>query len=202
MVRVCGPKDRAPKGALVINTTSHSDNWSKGLSPFFLGPVDLYGGQTAKNVENAWQFSKVYNCYVNDETQEPTKEYFSWASEGWALDRAIRYPMGKGTKPAYSWWDGQKLTYLQARRKIYIPAYSQAVVKTSAFEELKKVYKQCETAAAESLGDDPIMSLWLWDFDGYDHVKHGVSLKEVPDRDDRKMGHAFVLAMLLEGILN
>lgn len=29
------------------------------LSPFFLGPVSLYDGHVAKNVENAWQYAKV-----------------------------------------------------------------------------------------------------------------------------------------------
>lgn len=39
----------------VINTTSHSNNFSKGLSPFNLGPVFLYNGYQSRNVENAWQ---------------------------------------------------------------------------------------------------------------------------------------------------
>jgi hypothetical protein len=194
MIRICGPRDRAPKDALVINTTSRSDNWSKGLSPFFLGPVPLYCGKVATNVENAWQFSKVYNCHVDDDTGDPTPAYFKWASGGWALERAVRYPMGKGVKPAYSWWDGERLTYLQARRKIYIPSYAGAVKKSEAFAELAKVWQQCQ--------QEPSRDLWLWDFDGYDHVKHGVKLEDVPDRDDRKMGHAFVLAMLLEGLLS
>jgi hypothetical protein len=192
MIRICGPRDRAPKGATTVNTTSCSPNWSKGLSPFFLGPVKLYGDYVAKNVENGWQFAKVYNCYVDDDTLDPTKQYFEWAATGWGLDRAVRYPMGKGAKPAYSWWDGQKLPYIEARKKIYIPLYGGAVQKSDAWQELKKTYAECKAS-----GND----LWLWDFDGYDHVKHGVSLEEAPDRDDRKMGHAFVLAMLLEGIL-
>lgn len=31
---------------------------ARRLSPFFLGPVALYDGHVAKNVENAWQYSK------------------------------------------------------------------------------------------------------------------------------------------------
>lgn len=54
MIRVVGPNFKAPDGATVINTTSRSTAWSSGLSPFFLGPVDLYWGHVAKNVENFW----------------------------------------------------------------------------------------------------------------------------------------------------
>ena len=36
----------------------------QGLSPFFLGPIPMYGGLEAKNMENAWQFSKVYTLYL------------------------------------------------------------------------------------------------------------------------------------------
>lgn len=46
------PQDTPP--AVIINTTSRSKNWSRELSPFVLGPVDLYAGLIAKNVENAW----------------------------------------------------------------------------------------------------------------------------------------------------
>lgn len=199
MVRICGPKDRAPVGATVINTTSNSKTWSKGLSPFFLGPVPLYDGRWAKNVENGWQYSKVYDCH--DAGGEPSPEYFLWAIDGWDYSRAVRYPMGKGAKPKYGWWDGKPLTYVQARKAIYIPLYSAAVRQTEAFKLLEKEYKQCEINDAECAWMDPKMSLWLWDFDGYDHVKHGVELKDVSTKEDRKMGHAFVLAMMLEGLI-
>jgi hypothetical protein len=96
--------------------------------------------------------------------------------------------MGKGAKPAYSWWDGQKLSYVEARKKIYIPLYSEAVVKTDAYDTLSTLR-------------DEMPEIWLWDYDGYDHVKHGIQLKDVADKPDRKMGHAFVLAMLLEKLL-
>jgi len=95
---------KIPRDALVINTTSRSQGWSRGLSPFFAGPVDLYGGYSARNVENAWQFSKVYKQHINEEGS-PTEEYFEWAKRGWSDDWAHRYPMGKGAIPQYSWWD-------------------------------------------------------------------------------------------------
>ena len=89
MVTVIGPKDVRNPSA--INTTSRSDNWSRGLSPFYLGPCNLYGGRVAQNVENAWQYSKVYHSFL-DEKGEPSEEYFKWADEGWTSQKAVRYP--------------------------------------------------------------------------------------------------------------
>lgn len=40
MIQVIGPGYKTPEG-LVINTTSRSDTWSKSLSPFFCGSVNL-----------------------------------------------------------------------------------------------------------------------------------------------------------------
>lgn len=168
----------------IINTTSRSNNWTKDFSPFSVGPVKLYNSYTAKNVENAWQFSKVYQEHVDD-NGEPTDEYFKWANKGWNDTYAHRYPMGKGAVPLYSYWKGEKLTYIGARKKIYTPLYSQAVVRTNAFEQLLDLYLS---------GD----SFVLLDFDGYDYLSLGMSLKDVLNEPNKKMGHAFVLAMLLE----
>lgn len=187
MIYVIGPKYPTPEGATVINTTSRSDNWSKGLSPFFAGPVDLYARYKSYNVENAWQFSKVYYNHV-DSQDNPTQEYFAWAKKGWDAIQAYRYPMGKGSVPLYSYWDGDKLTYIEARKKIYIPLYAQAVQKTFAFQKLKKMHEE---------GGD----LYLWDFDGYNHKALGLTYEQVINDSNRKMGHAFVISMLLESYL-
>lgn len=190
-VFVCGGKDRSPSDAVVINTTSRSKNWSRGLSPFLCGPCDLYvreGRQLiSKNVENAWQFSKVYPEYGNEDG--PLPSYWDWAQSGWSDSFAHRYPMGKGVLPLYSWWDGRRMDYLTARKEVYLPLYRQAVVRTEAWKTLKDL-------SAE------IPELWLWDFDGYDHKKLGMSFHDVLDCPERKMGHAFILAGLLEGDLD
>lgn len=183
MIRVIGPKDyRTPD---TVNTTSSSKNWSRSLSPFFLGPITIYGGNVGLNVENIWQFSKTYTKHVGPDGN-PSAEYFKWAKAGWADSYAHRYPMGKGAIPEYSWWDGQKLDYVSARKKIYIPIYSEAVVKVDAFNELALKYK--------TQG-----KITLFDFDGYDYLKLGMTFKDVVNDPTRKMGHAFVLAMLLSG---
>jgi hypothetical protein len=187
MIYVIGPTDKTPEGATVINTTSRSYNWSRALSPFFLGPVDLYGGYQAQNVENAWQFSKVYEYYTDDQGN-PDARYFQWAKDGWQDKRDHRYPMGKDVKPLYSYWDGEKLTYVEARKKIYLPLYAGAVQKTHAFDNLKKMHEEGQT-------------LYLWDFDGYNHKVCDLTYDQVINDPNRKMGHAFVIAMLLDGHL-
>jgi hypothetical protein len=143
----------------------------------------LYRGYTSRSVEAGWQYSKVYEEHV-DQDGNPTEAYFRWAQMGWSQYKADRYPMGKGRTPLYSWWDGEKLDYLTARKRIYIPLYARAVVKTEAFAKLKQIY--VETG-----------ELLLRDFDGYDYLAEGLTIKEVLNRTDKKMGHAFVLAMLL-----
>lgn len=170
-------------GSVVIDATSRARSWSRDLSPFLLGPCDLYDGYRSKNMENGWQFAKVYLQYT-DADLNPTPEYFRWAKKGWRNPRAIRYPMGKNAIPIYSWWKGQKFSYIEARKHIYIPLYSKAVVHTRAFEKLQKIASQY-----------PII---IRDFDGYDHKSLGMTLNDVINCPTRRMGHAFVLAMMLE----
>lgn len=182
-VFVWGPTDRAPGGIEVVNTTSRSINWSRGLSPFFLGPCELYGDYVSSNVENGWQFSKVYQEHA-DNFGNPSPKYFDWAVIGWSSPQAIRYPMGKGKKPLYSLWDGQRMSYVEARKAIYVPLYAKSVIQTEAYAKLRALYKK--------RGE-----IHLWDFDGYNHIKLGMSFKDVINDPNRKMGHAFVLANLL-----
>lgn len=186
VVKVIGPRN--PKDKDAINTTSISNNWSCGLSPFHLGPVHLYGGLVSLNMENAWQYAKLYPEHA-DKNGNPTDAYWEWAKNGWGMKKAVRYPMGKGRSPICSLWDTQKLTYVEARKKIYIPLYVKSVVFTEAYVTL------CTEALLKfSNGEDVV----LWDFDGYNHIEEGMTFDEVANCPNRKMGHAFVLAMMLE----
>lgn len=188
MLTIIGPNYKTPEGATLVNTTSRSDTWSRGLSPFFAGPVDLYKDYKSYNVENGWQYSKVFEYYLEADGSVGER-YFNWAQKGWNTIRGVRRPMGRGVKPLYSYWDGEKLPYIEARKKIYIPLYAKAVQKTSAFAKLKRMYEA---------GDN----LVLWDFDGYDHKALGLSsYDQVINDPNRTMGHAFVIGMLLEGHL-
>lgn len=183
-VFVCGPKDPAPKDAFVINTTSRATNWARGLSPFVVGPIMMPDG-VSRNMENAWQYSKLYAQHATP-SGDPTEAYWEWRRQGWQERRAHRYPMGKEAKPICSLWQGKKLSYTEAREHIYVPLYAHNVQGTAAFNQLRK----------EALGSSEI---WLWDFDGYNHKAIGSSYEQVVKSENRKCGHSFVLAALLEG---
>jgi len=176
-----------PPSDQVVITVSKSKTWSKGLSPFVLGPCKLYGDYVSKNVENAWQFCKVYSKHI--EAGRPNNEYFEWAKKGWEDNYAHRYPAGKGAKPEYSYWDGKLLDYVTARKYIYIPLYHSAVIKTDAYKKLSETY--------DKLGKED-KTLYLIDFDAYRHRKYNMSYSDVVNLEGRSMGHAFVLGMSLE----
>lgn len=183
-VHLVGPKDRVQKDKALVNVTSQSPNWGRELSPFLVGPIELYHMHKSKNMENAWQYTKVYPEHVNKDG-EVTPRYWGWAEKGWKSERANRYPMGMGRKPLFSLWDEDRYTYVEARRRIYVPLYARAVMRTKAFETLNRIY--------ETLGE-----VYLWDFDVYDHRKMGKSYMDVIMDENRKCGHGFVLAMMLE----
>ncbi len=167
-----------------INTTSKSPiQWTTELSPFHLGPCDLYGKYISKNMENGWQFSKVYDCHI-DEDGDPTDDYFKWAEKGWNDTFAHRYPMNKGAIPQYSYWNGNKYGYIDARKNIYAPLYAKAVVKTKAYSKLKELV-------------DSGKPVYLLDYDAYKHRELNMSLTDVLNYPKKKMGHAFVLMILL-----
>lgn len=199
MIRVVSKKDSLKfqlenfEDFIVIDVTSHnkSDFWAKGLSPFYLGPVECYDGLIAQNVENAWQFSKVYPCHI-DENDNPTSEFTKFRNNGFAKTQASRRPMGKGNIPCYSYWKINdmyvKLDYIQSRKLIYIPIYAKAVVKTDAYKKLVE-YKEMGYNIA------------LSDFDGYNHYDFNMTYKDVVNCKSRTLGHAFVIAMLLEGLI-
>jgi len=186
-IRVTGMRNKIPEedDIMIINCTSRSKEpiW-KQLSPFFLGPVQLYDEHESMNFENAWQYAKVYKQHTAD--GEPTKEYWNWAKNGWSLKKAVRFPMGKGAKPEYSLWKGNKYGYIEARKNIYAPLYAQLVVETDAYKQLKETFESGK-----------YKTIWLRDFDGHDHVKLGYDFDFILNNPKRKMGHGFVLMFCL-----
>ena len=82
-----------------------------------------------------------------------------------------------------------KLGYIDARKYIYIPLYAAAAFKTEGYKRLKDLYLEKDGRIA------------LADFDGYNYLKHGMSMKDVVNDETRKMGHGFVLVMMLEEYL-
>jgi len=178
----------------VVVTVSVANGWSRGLSPFYLGPCQLWGGHWAEKVESAWQFSKLYAAHAGSNGQ-PTQAWLDWAVAGWANPRASRYPIGKGVKPLCSCWRSYKsptgmmtLDYVTARKWIYIPIYSEAVLKSSAWPILQKKYAEV-TAAGRTL--------YLVDFDVWPNSLEHSLYSEIVSHPTRSMGHSYVLAMML-----
>lgn len=175
------------EGVTVIPTVAKAGYLWSGLSPFLLGTCDLYGGYVSKNMENAWQYSKVYPQHVKWSRGDPafiTNDYWKWAEEGWDDPRAVRYPIGRGKRPAFSYWDGECLSYVDARKVIYGPLYAQAVVNTLSYHLLHEKYQKQK-------------AIVLLDYDVRDTRKTGESMTDVLNNPHKKMGHAFVLKMLL-----
>ncbi len=179
--------EKNPYDCPEISTVSSSGASVRDLSPFILGPIEVPSVPRAENFENLWQYSKVYKPHVGS-SGGPTPEWFEWRAKGFADKYAHRYPMGKGSIPLYSWWKGEHLGYIVARKRIYATIYAEYVARTVCYSLLEELYKEHG-------------EITLKDYDAYDHIKLGMSLINVINNPDRKMGHAFVLAMMLEGKL-
>ena len=188
MIYAISTKHKVPEGALSIDVTSRSKTWGRYFSPFNLGPVNLYDGYVAKNIENGYQFAKLYAEYVTVEGL-PAPHYWEWAKEGWANPKPIKYPLGPWSHPLCHWWDGKKLSKLEAQNQIFLPLYKQAVLKTTAYEKLNWFYH------------NSTKDIFLIDFESYDHRFLEQSWDQVVNNSDRPVGQAFALCMLLEGYL-
>lgn len=187
MIHVLFKFAKNPYGGHEVDVTSNSGFWSD-LSPFLL-PALKYG---SLNFENLWQFSKVYASYWDETNHCPLPAWEDWRLQGFSSQKAIRYPMGKGVKPICSWWEGEKLSYVEARKAVYAPIYAELVGKTEGYGLLRCLYDSL------SVDGEPLV---LRDYDAYDHVAMGRSLRDVINDPDRKCGHGFVLAMMLTGEL-
>ena len=212
MIRIVGKRgkgsfesqmDEAAKGKEFVQidcTSGNKDEVMRGVSPFYLGPVECYDGLKSETFERAWQCAKVYPWMENADGY-PSEGYFAWRDMMWAkkgFERKIdiRFPVGKGNarKCEYAWWkvNGtfERLKYIPARKAIYIPIYAKAVVKTEAYRRLVELR-------------DAGKNLMLIDFDGYNihHPKYNFTYSDAIHCWRLKMGHCFVLAMLLEGLI-
>lgn len=188
MIYAVSFKHTIPEDALSMDVTSRSNTWGRHFSPFNLGPVELYDGYVAKNIENAFQFSRVYPEYSTVDGL-PSAHYWEWAKIGWAESKPIKYPMGVWNKHLYHWWDGKKLGMLEAQNQIFLPLYKKAVIKIPAFEKLKYFYENSKK------------DIYLIDFEGYNHRFLEKTWDQVISDPDRPVGQAFALCMILEGYL-
>lgn len=126
----------------------------------------------------------------------PNENWWRWARVGWEYEvdpadshsrEYLRRPMGSGVKAAYSYWDGQRYSYIEGRKDIYIPLYVAAATKLPAWEKLKRLYEGRE-------------HIRLYDVDGRNLYNTGQSYEEALNDPSHPFGHSLVLAALLEGV--
>lgn len=182
------------------NVCSSAHGESKQLSPMVLGPVVLkdFGVEArvdkgvecpseASCVENAWQFSKVWEG-EEDKDGRPTQVWYRRRRDGFLQKKGQRHvKKGKGPNrnvALYSLWGVNKFRYVKARARIYCPIYASLVKKTT-------MYKRMERELSEG------KNILLLDYDGYD--KGEKTIYECFDDASRPFGHAFVLKALLQG---
>lgn len=181
-------RHKIPDDGIAIDVTSRSsDPVGRLLSPFNVGPVELYDEHWAYNVENAYQFAKIYAQH--DMNGVPSLSYLEWATKGWQTKKPIKYPFGVWNVALYHWWDGKKLDRLGAQNEIFLPLYKQAVVKTEAFQLLKALYETTDK------------DIYLIDFEGFNHRLFNMSWDEVKNHPNWPIGQGFALCMILEGAI-
>lgn len=116
-----------------------ADPW-KNLSPFRLGKLYEFS-----SFENFWQSFKVWEkvdaqkgwdwtwpeeIHV-DKDNNPNENWKKWHDALMSNPHPIRRPNGRAI-PLYAWWNGKKLSVIEARKEIYIP-------------ELQKLYRNDPT---------------------------------------------------------
>lgn len=192
LVKVVGLKDKAPKGFdLDICPVSRDDDWWS-LSPFYLGPCRTPSGIMFHNMENMWQYSKVYEEHLVNSNDlfhgEVSAEWWAWHLKGSTTEQAHRYPAGKGRKALFSKWGDLRLSYIPARKQIYVPEYAKLVIQKPKFKRLLKDYKKGA-------------KIVLRDYDTYDIQKAYPDSRSpwlsAIQNENAKFGHAFVIALAL-----
>jgi len=128
-----------------------------------LGPYCLRNSE-GHIMENIWQFSKVYprvpaskqvysrydstviwkhppETHTEPKTQEPLEAYWKWREKGFGCSYPVRYPVGRAHRKncLYSLKEkgGKRLSYVEARKEIYLPVYCDLVRKEPQFAGLQ-----------------------------------------------------------------
>lgn len=179
------------EGAEDVDVTSYSQS---PLSPFLIGgthasDVNSRPGVWYHNFENMWQYSKVYRFLGHiQEDGGVSDEWYKWSDQGAKEHRANRYPAGRGAKPEFLMWQGRKLSYVAARKLVYLPKYMECIrANPSAYTEFNRLHDIIQDGGL----------LVLRDFDCY-AVKGKYPWQDMIDNPHRKFGHGLALAHALE----
>ena len=219
---------------VVINLTSRNQDrsFAEQVSPFYIGPVTGPDGASSDSLEVFWQVGKVFPHH--DDNGQPSSTYFEYRNDMYSKKQGeipkpiMRHPyheFGYEADDMLYWalWNPKKgeyerLSYLEARKKVYVPEYAKLVADSDALKWMKSLLDQGKKIA-------------LLDFDGFNYYceeamkiryrayvlkckkeKRPIlkSEKDFTDIKDMKsavgfaytpVGHAFVVKALLQGDL-
>ena len=198
-------------------------HFHQDVSPFYLGPLTSSDGLKCRIFEHFWQASKVFPCHLTCGELNP--EFFAWRKKWYDMERVKNKTESRRPHSVLGYKDSdclfsiyyengeyQRLTYVEARKKMYVPEYAKLVVKTEGYKWIKSLYDEGKKIA-------------LVDFDGYNYYydvakeklynsyvnkcKHPTvskeeylaldNMKKVIDCGFTPAGHSFIIKMLLEG---
>lgn len=204
--------------------------FARDLSPFFVGPVTSSDGTVANVFEIYWQCGKVYPCH--DDNGKPNADYFKWRDSFYAKTECTKDLMRHACKSIgydnkdcryFAYYDkvtGEyiPLSFVEARKKAYVPEYAKLIYNTESFRWLKSLV-------------DAGQKIALVDFDTYNYNETcglrkkyeqyinkckqdktapiipesaflGIrSMKDAMDCRFLSAGHGFVIKALLQGDL-
>lgn len=154
------------KGFIPLPIISTGKKPYSDLSPFNLGPVvDKTTNLKSENFENFWQFQKVYQKVVKVNQKKsiqgkkvtiwqhpeelhvkdsnPNENWVQWRDKGFQNKFPIRRPNGtrKNGLPLYSYYNGKKLSYIEARKIIYIPFYKELARETQVYKDILQMLR-------------------------------------------------------------
>lgn len=156
----------------------------KTLSPKDMGPVEhgQAGLPVALNIENFHQFNKVFPSEVGEDG-EPLPIFYETQQAGYVDPVPHRHKIeAKGKNvPAYSMWNGKKMTYFESRQ-FYCTFYERIATNLDEFKTLKQMLKDG-------------YNLQIIGYDAYDVGDK--TLEECYLDVSRPFGHELVLYTLL-----
>ena len=184
--------------------------------------IDKYGDCIGFNIEDSWQGSKVFTWHLDGGSFDPKEKknnYWKngnkkldpngdeWISEWKKWSEFCRFS-GEGLRrrcktekkdkcinpniPVFSYYRDQRLSYVEARKKMYIPWYAELVKDTRSFKYLKERF-------------DIGISLIILDPDGQNRdieilKLNKENMKEKINDKNFIFGHGFVLGCVLLNI--
>ncbi len=142
-------------------------------------------GVMSKTVENAWQFLKIWDFTEGWDANS--------AKAAFECDCAMRFPRGKGSKPVGHYWGetGECLDYIEARKRIYLPAYCQLLDQPDRQELILRLRNEAK-----------LQRIVIWDYDSYSISNLGLqNFSDTINCTVRPFAHAFIVAMAVTGQL-